>query len=458
MVSTSSPHPDGMVSFWRGNPHALDDYRSTPDLPAEIDVVIIGAGYAGASTAFHILDQSTNQTPPSVLILEARQACSGATGRNGGHLKPDPYNHVASIAAEYGYEAAAEVANFEASHVPALKAFIEKEEIDCDFVVTRAIDVQLSSAHRERLKAGYEKLLHAGVEATKNVFYASESTAEGLSGVKGAKGCFSYPAGHLWPYKLITGILARVLARGVNLQTHTPVSAVSEQQDESGRWVVQTPRGTVRAKNIVFATNAYTSSILPQYKNKIVPVRGICSRIVVPDPAPLLSFTYTLRWGPVMYDYLIPRADGSIVVGGARTAYLENLDSWYNNADDSKVIESAKSYFDGYMQRNFRGWENSGAKTNQVWTGIMGYSSDSLPHIGKVPGKSGQFILAGFTGHGMPEIFLSAKGVAAMLVNDTSFGETGIPRLYKTTQARLDSSVNKILTSVEDVIKPQPKL
>jgi glycine/D-amino acid oxidase-like deaminating enzyme len=45
----------------------------------------------------------------------------------------------------------------------------------------------------------------------------------------------------------------------------------------------------------------------------------------------------------------------------------------------------------------------------------MGYSSDGLPHIGWVPGKEGQFIIAGFTGHGMPEIFLAAEGVARMI-------------------------------------------
>lgn len=72
-----------MVSFWRTNTHALDDHRSTPDLPLDTDVLIIGAGYAGASTAYHILDQDKSASPPSILILEARQACSGATGRNG---------------------------------------------------------------------------------------------------------------------------------------------------------------------------------------------------------------------------------------------------------------------------------------------------------------------------------------------------------------------------------------
>lgn len=75
------PVPNSTVSFWRAQPDELDDHRSTESLPSECDIVIIGAGYAGASVAYHLLKD--NPTPPSIVMLEARQACSGATGRNG---------------------------------------------------------------------------------------------------------------------------------------------------------------------------------------------------------------------------------------------------------------------------------------------------------------------------------------------------------------------------------------
>jgi glycine/D-amino acid oxidase-like deaminating enzyme len=77
----------------------------------------------------------------------------------------------------------------------------------------------------------------------------------------------------------------------------------------------------------------------------------------------------------------------------------------------------------------------------------MGYTSDDLPHVGKVPGKPGRFVIAGFNGHGMPQIFLSAKGVAQMIVKDTEFEETAIPRIFKATQARLDDKGNMILSA-----------
>jgi ribulose 1,5-bisphosphate synthetase/thiazole synthase len=76
-----TPVPGSTKSFWRTDLDELDSHRSTPDLPAEADVVIIGAGFSGASLAHYLYED--NHNPPSVVILEAREACSGATGRNG---------------------------------------------------------------------------------------------------------------------------------------------------------------------------------------------------------------------------------------------------------------------------------------------------------------------------------------------------------------------------------------
>ena len=78
---SSYPKPDSILPFWRTEPHELDNYRSSEDLPTECDLVIVGAGYAGTATAYHLYDD--NPSPPSIVLLEARQACSGATARNG---------------------------------------------------------------------------------------------------------------------------------------------------------------------------------------------------------------------------------------------------------------------------------------------------------------------------------------------------------------------------------------
>lgn len=78
---------------------------------------------------------------------------------------------------------------------------------------------------------------------------------------------------------------------------------------------------------------------------------------------------------------------------------------------------------------------------------VMGYSSDGFPHVGNVPGKDGQLICGGFSGHGMPQIFLSAKAIASMVLDGRTVEQVDLPRLYRTSQARLYSKKNVMLES-----------
>jgi hypothetical protein len=79
------PTKESTLPFWRTELHELDDHRSTPGLPESCDILIIGGGYAGIAAAYHLLcdDNIKPEPTPSVVLLEARGACSGATARNG---------------------------------------------------------------------------------------------------------------------------------------------------------------------------------------------------------------------------------------------------------------------------------------------------------------------------------------------------------------------------------------
>lgn len=96
-------------------------------------------------------------------------------------MKPDLYSFISTIAAEYGVEAAAEIAAFEAKHVHAINDFVDKEKIDCNYTVTKAIDVQLNADHFQKLKTGYEGLITNGCDPTKQALFVNAEEAESVS-------------------------------------------------------------------------------------------------------------------------------------------------------------------------------------------------------------------------------------------------------------------------------------
>jgi glycine/D-amino acid oxidase-like deaminating enzyme len=289
---------------------------------------------------------------------------------SGGHLKPDPLLRASSLLATHGKAVAEHVASFEARQVDAIRELVAREQIDCDFEETRVVDVCLYPEGRDKMKAAIEQITEAGISTSKTINYVSGKQAEEISGVRGAMSCHTYSAARLSPYRLVTHLLEKAVSSGVNLQTSTQVTKVQavEAENKDFPWRVDTPRGSVKAKSVIYATNGYTSALVPDMKDKIVPVRGIVARLAGPK-VPKMKDSYMMRFSDYEYDYMIPRPDGSIVLGGGRRDYYSNLEEWFDVSDDSKLIEGARTYFDGYMQRHFHGWEDSNVHTKEIWTG-----------------------------------------------------------------------------------------
>lgn len=76
------PVPNATIPFWRTQLHPLDSHKSTPELPRQCENLIIGSGFTGAAMAHHLLE-GDEKIGSKIVIIEAREACSGATGRNG---------------------------------------------------------------------------------------------------------------------------------------------------------------------------------------------------------------------------------------------------------------------------------------------------------------------------------------------------------------------------------------
>ena len=458
-MAYQAPLPAGSTpSYWQNEATKLQAHvapKSLDQLPDASDIVIIGGGYAGVAIAYHLL--KSDAPPKSVLLLEARQICSGATGRNGGHLRPDLLMAPSNLQERVNSEAATELMQFELGHIQAIRDLVKEEGIECDLVEATNLTVLTTPAQVDRIKSKYEKLRNDPLidqEVLDQVELYVGDDAPRRTGVIGAKGYFAMPAGRLSAYKLLMGLFTRCLDLGLQYKSHTPIKKF--EKGESGDWILTTESGAqVKAGKIVFATNAYTSALLPEYSKAIIPCKGFACRITAPEgkklpelpSSSMVMMEVNPKTQDTGYNYMIQLNDTSIVIGGAHHMYGdEDLEGWYQNTDDSKPILGAKKLFEeDYMQKTFLGWEETGARLNYGWTGIMGYSADSRPHIGLVPGEENAFILAGFNGHGMPLIFQSAKGVSDMITQDIGYEQSKLPRTFKTTVERLGSTTDDIL-------------
>lgn len=207
-------------SFWltERDPE-LKAARTTPDLPSSADVVIIGSGLTGAMMGYHIMKKAQKEGKQlKVVMLEADECCGSATARNGesdseveltlgGHCKPVTFIGYRSEAKKHGAAVANHLLTFEEAALGLYADVVRKEDIDCDLHVTRAIDVFYRKEDAQSAKLDLEARAAAFPDATRAGdirLVEDPKVLEQMAGVTGTAMGASYPAGHLWPYKLAT--------------------------------------------------------------------------------------------------------------------------------------------------------------------------------------------------------------------------------------------------------------
>lgn len=270
-------------------------------------------------------------------------------------------------------------------------------------------------------------------------------------------------AAKLWPYKLISWILEDLLASSsgkFSLQTNTPVTSI-QRDDHADTWEVRTPRGTVSAKQVLLATNAYTPHLLQPLAQVVVPVRAQIAALEPPEEAVALNHTYVWTKG-ADHQYLIQRGPEDtgeqnriLIFGGERFSAPHGEEGIYHDDIVHPAISAALRKGINDALDLSRSKENrTSLQIVSEWTGIMGYSRDGDPWVGPVPSAllgggsevspTGLFISAGYTGHGMPVAAQCGIKVAEMMLGRTSSAEDGchapLPEQWLVSRARIDKA------------------
>ncbi|MBE3046981.1 FAD-binding oxidoreductase [Candidatus Bathyarchaeota archaeon] len=374
------------------------------------------------------------------MLPSAKERNHANTPQNGGHCQPNVYSNPPPTA------------SFELANYTFLKTLIETENIPCNWTTTPGVHA-LYSPHLVTLaQRNITRLKELDPSLAETVHLAtdpSELAGLRLTGAVGA--VVQKNAASLWPYRLVTWVMEDLLARFDSLNLQTKTSVVDIQRHGSS-WIVHTPRGQICASQVLVACNGYTSRIIPNFTNLIVPVQGHVAALSPEwkDTDPLgNTYVFMSEGEKEMDDYLVQSRTAHLIYGGGRT--LGKDKGWGISADDitDPVVAS-------HLRKNLNtvlspGGEDGGEmRADYEWSGIMGFSADASPWVGQLPpslvGGGGLFVCGGYTGHGMPNAALSAKAVVAMMG-----GQDGdLPDAYRVAEGRVARVLSGEKLSVED--------
>jgi glycine/D-amino acid oxidase-like deaminating enzyme len=369
------------------------------------------------------------------------------------------------------------VAEFEQKNCIEVASYVTKNDISCEFRPVSGFRTFWTKQLLSEAVSHVEKIKHLAPEIGKDVTIVLEK--KGLQTAKVQEDCpgatITKGAASLWPYKYVAWILKKLINdKKLNLQTNTAVDSIEPTDSSSARYKVHTSRGTVLAKHVLLATNAYTSHLLPSFSDLIVPVRETMTALVPPPSMKtLLPNSYGFvgfgeNPNPSSTEYLIqrpfsgvPNPKGHLMLGGGRitAATIPSVGESDDSIIDPAVVDFLKGALPGALDLGLDAPKSLTA--DMAWTGIWAASRDELPWVGQVPGQPGLWLCAAYTGHGMPNATLCAKSAVKMIIGDekgesvsnvmeTMVKDGEIPAAYLLTEQRMAKARSLATVAVQE--------
>ena len=344
------------------------------DPPAKTDVVIVGAGYGGLSTALELRRNGID-----CVVLERGVFGIGASTRNGGMLSGGT-----NIAKGLGgknpkveAEFAANKAAFLGSGADSLQTLIDiigREKIDCGLITTGRFTGAWTPKHYDdqaRKVEMFNKYANVGAE-----MIPRERVREMMASDYYYGGMYVKSGGNLHPARYYKGLLEAAHKQGAILCGNVEAERIEKIGSEKtgGGWRVLTAKGPIACREVVIATNGYTGDLTPKLKMRVVPVAShIIATEELPMPATeLIPLQRSIGDTKRVLTYYRPSPDGKHMIFGGRARFT------------AAPPEVSAPILYQYMIDRFP--QLKGVRITHAWTGNVAFALDSMSHMGQDDG------------------------------------------------------------------------
>ena len=372
----------------------------------EVDVAIIGGGYTGLSSAYHIAQRYPEK---SVALFEARGVGQGASGRNGGMLLAQTANECMTVYSDA--KTHRRLYDVTVKHMDDLAEIVKAQGIDIELRRNGVLLVIAKESQVSKYKQYAEEAQSMGMPIE---FWDQARTKSEIGSDVYYGSLFDPNAGEVHPMKLVHALKKAAENAGAHIYEDSPVFEM--QDGENIRLTVGEQNHQVIAKAVVLATNGYTSK-LGYFKNSVFPVH---TPMAVTPSLPDATFedigwknkagffdTYTILY------HLSRTSDNRIMIGSGYVNYFFN--NGILDKDDPKML---KAYLQKELGRIYP--KLAGMEFEHFWTGILGFSLDFTQSVGVMGAHRNIFYGLGYAGHGINLSTLFGKVIADIYVGEAS--------------------------------------
>ena len=337
----------------------------------EVEFLIVGAGIVGCAAA-----NFAAQAGKNVVITEMRDVALGASSRNAGFMITglDAYYHLAIE--RYGHEMVRELWQLSAKTHRYWREFIHKDGNNVRLEECGSLLLAESDAEARDLEIAARALNADGIDV--------EYQAQDPLG-RGYYAAISQPWDAIvQPYELAWAVFR---SSGAELINNNEVYKV--EQTDPDYAIVHTRQYIFHARHVLLCTNAYSRFVHPYFDGKVIPTRGQCL-VTAPLKEPVMQGCGYSDYG---YMYYRMTFDGRLLIGGGRKDYKA-----LENTSEDCISDPVQQYLENYLHTKF---PEVTEPVERRWAGIMGFSVDGVPLVGKLPDCPRIGFAVGFTGHGL---------------------------------------------------------